>query len=526
MPGSCVGGTHGANYSNSEGYGTLPAIEVSMHKVLILGAGKIGALISGLLAESGDYDVTLGDVDAAAAEAVVKAHGSRNLRAVALDASDAEGARTTISRSTSRTPSSPACRITAIRPWPRRHARATPTTSISPKTWRSPRAVRRIARGASKAFVPQCGLAPGFISIAANELAKHFDELRSIKLRVGALPQHPNNVLKYSLTWSTEGLINEYGNPCESVVDGKIVDAAPLEGLEEIEIDGTLVRGVQHLGWPGLAGRDLRQAVRTDQLQDHALSGALRADAPAHERSEAQFRSRHAEARARTRRAADAAGRGHRVRRGRRQAGWRAARRKLRQQDLSAGDRRAPVVGHPGDHGRRHHRGGRPGAREPAQVPGLRRAGTVQTCRRFSTIASASTTRRAAPRICRPRSSSRVRPGISAASASARSRAAAEQRGARNERRQDKLSVDVAGILKRLGIDSINAGAWSGTLGWSKDVAGSADHLDQSGHRRDAGAGARRHRHRLRSRDAQRASRPPPPGAPCPRRAAAKPCAC
>ena len=35
-----------------------------------------------------------------------------------------------------------------------------------------------------------------------------------------------------------------------------------------------------------------------------------------------------------------------------------------------------------------------------------------------------------------------------------------------------KLTTDVAGILKRLGIDSINAGAWSGTLGWSKDVAG------------------------------------------------------
>ena len=91
------------------------------------------------------------------------------------------------------------------------------------------KSVRRIARGASKAFVPQCGLAPGFISIAANELTKHFDELRSIKLRVGALPQHPNNVLKYSLTWSTEGLINEYGNPCQSVIDGKVVDAAPKQ---------------------------------------------------------------------------------------------------------------------------------------------------------------------------------------------------------------------------------------------------------------------------------------------------------
>jgi saccharopine dehydrogenase-like NADP-dependent oxidoreductase len=113
------------------------------------------------------------------------------------------------------------------------------------------RAVRRIARGATKAFVPQCGLAPGFISIAANELTKHFDQLRSIKLRVGALPQHPNNVLKYSLTWSTEGLINEYGNPCQAVVDGKIVAAAPLEGLEEIEIDGTLYEAFNTSGGLG-----------------------------------------------------------------------------------------------------------------------------------------------------------------------------------------------------------------------------------------------------------------------------------
>src|SRR5256885_14155023 len=83
-------------------------------------------------------------------------------------------------------------------------------------------------------FVPQCGLAPGFISIAAAELITHFDALRAVKLRVGALPQHPNNVLKYSLTWSTEGLINEYGNPCQAVSDGRLLEVAPLEGLEEI----------------------------------------------------------------------------------------------------------------------------------------------------------------------------------------------------------------------------------------------------------------------------------------------------
>ena len=36
-----------------------------------------------------------------------------------------------------------------------------------------------------------------------------------------------------------------------------------------------------------------------------------------------------------------------------------------------------------------------------------------------------------------------------------------------------KQTSDVAGILGRLGIDSINAGAWSGSVGWSKDTAGS-----------------------------------------------------
>ena len=221
-----------------------------MHKVLILGAGKIGALISGLLAESGNYDVTLGDVDASAAEAVVKAHGSRALRAVALDATDPKALENHFSANKPHAVVSSLpyyCNPAVAKAARKGNAHYFDLTEDVAVT----QGVRRIARGASKAFVPQCGLAPGFISIAANELAKHFDELRSIKLRVGALPQHPNNVLKYSLTWSTEGLINEYGNPCESVVNGKVIESAPLEGLEEIEIDGTLYEAFNTSGGLG-----------------------------------------------------------------------------------------------------------------------------------------------------------------------------------------------------------------------------------------------------------------------------------
>jgi saccharopine dehydrogenase-like NADP-dependent oxidoreductase len=221
-----------------------------MHRVLILGAGKIGALISGLLAESGSYRVQLADVEGATAEGVVKAHGSPNLQSFALDAARPEALSAHLA-------SHPADAVISSLPYycnlavaeaAQRHGLhyfdLTEDVEVT-------RAVRGIAEGAQPAFVPQCGLAPGFISIAAHELITHFDELRTVKLRVGALPQHPNNVLKYSLTWSTEGLINEYGNPCQAVSDGRVIDVAPLEGLEEIEIDGTLYEAFNTSGGLG-----------------------------------------------------------------------------------------------------------------------------------------------------------------------------------------------------------------------------------------------------------------------------------
>ncbi len=209
-----------------------------MHKVLILGAGKIGALISGLLAESGDYEVHVADVDAEVARAVVDAHKLPRLHAHGLDAQD-------VTRLRAHLRSHPVDAVISSLPFYCNVAVAEAAREADAHYFdltedvAVTRAVRTLAEGAKRAFVPQCGLAPGFVSIAANALIGHFDELRSVKLRVGALPQHPNNVLKYSLTWSTEGLINEYGNPCEAIVDGRAVEVAPLEGLEEIEIDGT-----------------------------------------------------------------------------------------------------------------------------------------------------------------------------------------------------------------------------------------------------------------------------------------------
>lgn len=221
-----------------------------MHRVLVLGAGKIGSLISGLLAESGSYQVHLGDVDGDHAAAVAGAHGLKNLLAHAIDAKDPAAldrhlAAHPVDAVISSLPYY--CNVGVAEAARKARAHYFDLTEDVEVT----RAVRRIAQGAEQAFVPQCGLAPGFISIAANELITHFQEVRAVKLRVGALPQHPNNVLKYSLTWSTEGLINEYGNPCEAIVDGRTIEVSPLEGLEEIEIDGTLYEAFNTSGGLG-----------------------------------------------------------------------------------------------------------------------------------------------------------------------------------------------------------------------------------------------------------------------------------
>jgi len=232
-----------------------------MHRVVVLGAGKIGALISGLLGESGDYEVQLADVDGEVAARVADAHGLSSVRPFGLDAGD----EAALGRHLGEHPVDAV--ISGLPYWCNEAvARVAREQEIHyfdlTEDVAVTEGVRRIAKGATTAFAPQCGLAPGFVSIAANELATHFDEVHTVKLRVGALPQHPNNVLKYSLTWSTDGLINEYGNMCVSMEDGRTVDVLPLEGLEEIEIDGTLYEAFNTSGGLGSLADSWRGRVR------------------------------------------------------------------------------------------------------------------------------------------------------------------------------------------------------------------------------------------------------------------------
>jgi saccharopine dehydrogenase-like NADP-dependent oxidoreductase len=118
-------------------------------------------------------------------------------------------------------------------------------------------------------------LAPGFISFVAYDLARRFDELRDVRMRVGALPQYPSNALNYNLTWSTDGVINEYCEPCDAIVDGVLTTVPALEGREEFSLDGVTYEAFNTSGGIGTLCETLQNKVtnlnyRTIRYPGHA----------------------------------------------------------------------------------------------------------------------------------------------------------------------------------------------------------------------------------------------------------------
>ena len=99
-------------------------------------------------------------------------------------------------------------------------------------------AIIDMSQDARAVMAPQCGLAPGFIGIVGADLARRFDSCRSIRLRVGALPQNPTGLLGYAFNWSPEGVVNEYLNDCEVIEEGQRKWVSPMEWHEILYING------------------------------------------------------------------------------------------------------------------------------------------------------------------------------------------------------------------------------------------------------------------------------------------------
>ncbi|RPI46414.1 MAG: L-lysine dehydrogenase [Betaproteobacteria bacterium] len=100
------------------------------------------------------------------------------------------------------------------------------------------RAIIELSRTSRALLAPQCGLAPGFVGIVGAHQVALFERCRALRLRVGALPQHPSGQLGYAFNWSPEGVVNEYLNDCEVIEEGTRKMVSSMEWLEPIYVDG------------------------------------------------------------------------------------------------------------------------------------------------------------------------------------------------------------------------------------------------------------------------------------------------
>ena len=209
-------------------------------KILVLGAGRMGhGTVFDLVHNSPDVTaVTVADFDLAKAQNVAKIVGTDKITPRQIEASDYAAVVDLMRGHDSA--------VSCVNYW---YNTSLSTASIETGTnfcdlggnnyvVDEQLALDQQARDADINIIPDCGLAPGMVSILAMHGAKNFDSVDEIHIRVGGLPQDPQPPLNYQLVFSVEGLINEYIEVARVIREGEIREVPSMTEIESLSFDG------------------------------------------------------------------------------------------------------------------------------------------------------------------------------------------------------------------------------------------------------------------------------------------------
>ena len=209
-------------------------------KILVLGAGRMGhGAVYDLVHNSPEVEaVTVADFHLKTAQEVARKVGTDKITATEIDASNYEAVSELMRGHDSA--------ISCVNYW---YNLELSKAAIETKTnfcdlggnnyvVDEQLALDEAAKNAGINIIPDCGLAPGMVSILAMHGAKRFDEIEEIHIRVGGLPQNPKPPLDYQLVFSVEGLINEYIETARVIRNGRITEVESMTELESLSFDG------------------------------------------------------------------------------------------------------------------------------------------------------------------------------------------------------------------------------------------------------------------------------------------------
>jgi lysine 6-dehydrogenase len=87
-------------------------------------------------------------------------------------------------------------------------------------------------------IIPDCGLAPGMVNILAEHGIRQLDNVESVRIFVGGLPQHPQPPLNYQIVYSLEGVLDYYTTLSWVLRGGKRTQVTALSEIESVHFAG------------------------------------------------------------------------------------------------------------------------------------------------------------------------------------------------------------------------------------------------------------------------------------------------
>jgi len=205
-------------------------------KILILGYGNIGSVIAADLAENMPLaEVVLAGRHGDKAEKVAAGINKENVTGIQLDANNYQELVDTMKKFD-----------LAVGALPGDLGYQSVKAAIDAKIDlvdvsympENPLTLNEDAAKAGVTIIPDCGVAPGLSNLLIGHTISKLDQVESIYVMVGGLPAKPVPPLGYTLTWSTEGLIDEYTRQARIVENGEVVEVEALTGVEEVDFPG------------------------------------------------------------------------------------------------------------------------------------------------------------------------------------------------------------------------------------------------------------------------------------------------
>jgi saccharopine dehydrogenase-like NADP-dependent oxidoreductase len=94
------------------------------------------------------------------------------------------------------------------------------------------------AKKAEVTIIPDCGFAPGLSNMLVGYSVTKLERIQEVHIFDGGIPEYPVPPLGYTITWSAEGLIDEYTRDARIIKGGRVVYVPALSGLEVIDFPG------------------------------------------------------------------------------------------------------------------------------------------------------------------------------------------------------------------------------------------------------------------------------------------------